>query len=91
MPRPISPIVRFRLALRFRKNGHDHATAAKMATQAIEFIESAGLEVVMPGWVPVIDEEITVGKHDPWLDLVKNANKLADELDERKPWRPYDA
>jgi len=86
--RPVSPIVRLRLATRIRAvEGCSPAEAVFKATAMIQFVDSAGLDIVMPGWVPIDQDGPAKPRSVTWDDLPKPS----EDLLERAPWRPYDA
>jgi hypothetical protein len=57
------------------------------ATVMIKFLESAGLDLVMPGWVPIEQDGPTGPRSISWDDLPKPS----DDLLEREPWRMYES
>ena len=74
-----------RLAGRLKvSRGLAPAIAVIEATKLIEFIESAGLDVVMPDWVP-IDEDAPKQERRrlSWDDLPRPS----EDWENRKPWR----
>jgi hypothetical protein len=85
--RPVSPIVRLRLATRIRASeGCSPAEAILKATLMIQFVESAGVDLVMPGWVPIDQDGPVRPRSLSWDDLPKPS----EEVLEREPWRMYE-
>lgn len=87
--RPISSAVRMRIADRIqRQTNCSAAEAVVKATAVIHFIDACGLDLVMPGWVPIDGDAPEARKKTfRWEDLAGNLS----ELEDRAPWKPYDA
>jgi sugar phosphate isomerase/epimerase len=86
--RPISSATRIRIADYLqRTTGASPADAVVKATKILDFMEACGVDVVMPGWVPVIDDARPGPKPFRWEDLADNLS----EMEDREPWKPYNA
>ena len=94
MRRPISSPVRLRVAdYLHRSQKLPFAEALIAATKLITDLDAAGVDVVMPGWVPVTDEEVAhvpspAARPRRWEDLAKT---IDIDVMAREPWRPYNA
>ncbi len=84
--KPISSAVRLKLADHLQRTGRfGIADSVARATEILNWMDAAGVEVVMPGWVPVVEgiSQKLPGRPRSWEDL-KGA--IPEDWDERKPW-----
>lgn len=92
--RPISPLLRSKLVAGLQREARDLslADALVQATEMLKLLDRCGLDVVLPGWVPVNDDVpqnvVRPVRRPTWEDL---ARTLPSDYEERKPWLPYDA
>lgn len=84
--RPISSTVRLKLADHLQRTGKfGIADSVQRATEILNWMGAAGVDVVMPGWVPIVEgpAQKMPGKPRSWEDL---AGALPEDWDERKSW-----
>ncbi len=88
--RPISSATRGRIATYLqRQNNYSIADSIIKATEILHFMDACGLDVVMPGWVPVNEDSPATNQRPPtsvrWEDL---ARSISIDTTDRKPWLP---
>ncbi len=89
MSRPIAPIVLIRMTAAFTKKGATPQDAVKKAQAALSFIEEAGLDVVVPGWVPVDEPEPAPTPRWNPPKVIRTWDDLPRVTIEGRPWENH--